>query len=275
MKSAVTLSLMREARGGPFIFWDGLADGFARAEKLGFDAVELFPSSASQLNAGEIRDLCDRHRLKISGVGTGGGWVVHKLRLTDPDAKVRKLGLEFVISIIDAAAELGAPAIVGSMQGRWGDGPAPASREQALDWLATALEQLGGHAAKRGQVLLYEPLNRYETNLFNRAGEAAEFLNGRGIKGVKLLCDLFHMNIEETDIAAALRGVGPQLGHVHFVDSNRQAMGFGHIDPAPIAAALKAIGYGGYLSAEALPLPDSDTAARQSIAGFRKLVQLM
>jgi sugar phosphate isomerase/epimerase len=87
---------------------------------------------------------------------------------------------------------------------------------------------------------------------------------------VKLLCDLFHMNLEEADIAAALRLAGPRLGHVHFADSNRRAIGLGHTDVAPIAAALKDIGYAGYVSAEVLPLPDATTAARQTMASFRQ-----
>jgi sugar phosphate isomerase/epimerase len=40
----------------------------------------------------------------------------------------------------------------------------------------------------------------------------------------------------------------------------------------PIIAALRRIGYDGYLSAEVLPLPDSDQAARQTMASFRALV---
>ena len=87
---------------------------------------------------------------------------------------------------------------------------------------------------------------------------------------MKLLCDLFHMNIEETDIAGALRLAGPHLGHVHFADSNRRAIGFGHTDIAPIAAALKEMNYAGYVSAEVLPLPDGETAARQTIASFKR-----
>jgi sugar phosphate isomerase/epimerase len=78
------------------------------------------------------------------------------------------------------------------------------------------------------------------------------------------------MNLEEADIAAALRLAGPRLGHVHFADSNRRAIGLGHTDLAPIAAALKDIGYAGYVSAEVLPLPDAATAARQTMASFRQ-----
>lgn len=268
MKSAVTISLVHEARGGPFVYWDDLAAGFAAAARHGFDAVEIFPPAANAVSVGLARELMEKHSLKIAAVGTGAGWVKHKLRLTDPDPAVRARARDFINGIINFAGILGAPAILGSMQGRW---EGAVSREQALDWLAEELKALGERASGHGVCFLYEPLNRYETNLFMRAADAAQFLEERGIKNVKLLCDLFHMNIEETDIAAALRAVAPHLGHVHFADSNRQAVGFGHTDMKPILGALREIGYTGYLSAEILPLPDSDTAAAQTMASFRRL----
>ena len=267
MKSAITISLVPEAKGGPFVFWDGLADGFAQAAALGFDAVEIFPTAAEDLNAREIKQLVEDHKLKVAAVGTGAGWVKHKLRLTDPDATVRRRAQQFINAIIDFAGAFGAPAIIGSMQGRW---EGAVSREQALAWLAEALEQLGPRAHALGVPLLYEPLNRYETNLFTRVAEAVAFLRPLRTQNVKLLCDLFHMNIEEASIADALRTGGAHVGHVHFADSNRQAIGFGHTEMAPIKKALRDIGYQGYLSAEILPLPDSLTAATQTKKSFNE-----
>jgi sugar phosphate isomerase/epimerase len=78
------------------------------------------------------------------------------------------------------------------------------------------------------------------------------------------------MNIEEADIAATLRAVGPLVGHVHFADSNRRAIGLGHTAMPPIIAALRAIGYAGYLSAEILPLPDDTAAAGQTMLAIRQ-----
>jgi sugar phosphate isomerase/epimerase len=78
------------------------------------------------------------------------------------------------------------------------------------------------------------------------------------------------MNIEDVDIAGGLRDCGSHLGHLHFVDSNRRPAGLGHLDYGPIAAALRAVGFAGYASAEALPYPDSDAAARQTIDMFRR-----
>jgi sugar phosphate isomerase/epimerase len=198
-------------------------------------------------------------------MGSGAGWVSHKLRLTDltpgaaPSATVHR-------NLIDFAGSFGAPAIIGSMQGRW-DGAV--TREQAFDWLREALEQLGPRARAVGVPLLFEPLNRYETNLVRSVAEGLELLKPLRTKNVKLLVDLFHANIEEVSIAEALRLAGPDLGHVHFADSNRHAVGLGHTDFAPIVEALRQIGYEGYASAEILPLPDSDSAAKQTMKGFR------
>ncbi len=267
MKSAITLSLVNEARGGPFVYWDDLPAGFAAAARHGFDAVEIFPPTANAVSVGTARELMEKHSLKIAAVGTGAGWVKHKLRLTDPDPAVRAKAREFIYGIINLAGYLGAPTIIGSMQGRW---EGAVSREQALAWLAEELQALSERSAAHGQVLLYEPLNRYETNLLNRNADAADFVTQHGLKHVRLLCDLYHMNIEEQNLAESLRQTGALVGHVHFADSNRRAIGLGHTDVAPIAAALKDIGYAGYLSAEILPLPDAETAAAQTMVSFHK-----
>lgn len=268
MRSAITLCLVPEAREGPFVFHEGLEVGCRTAAELGFDAVEIFPGSAADVPVGEVRRTVTAHGLSIAAVGTGAGWLKHRLHLCHPDASVRDRACEFIAAIIDVAGELGAPAIIGSMQGRSGEA---VSHDAALAMLADALGRLGERASQRGQPLLYEPLNRYETDLFNRQREAATFLTLHGLHDVKLLCDLFHMNIEEADPVAALVAVGDRVGHVHWADSNRRAMGMGHTDPRPIVAALRSIGYTGFLSAEIFPLPTPLAAARQSIEGIRTL----
>ena len=268
MRAAVTISLVPQAKGGPFVFWGSLEESCAAAAGLGFDAVEIFAESAGALDAGELGRVLDRHGLSLAAMGTGGGWVVHRLRLTDPDAGVRERAIGFVEGMIELAGGFGAPAIIGSMQGRF-EGIA---RAEALSWLGEALERLGARAGGLGQTLLFEPLNRYETNLVNSVEGGCELLATLKVKNVRLLCDLFHMNIEEESIPGALRAAGPRVGHVHFVDSNRRAAGGGHLDYAPILEALGEIGYEGYLSAEVLPWPDSEQAARQSMAAFRKFV---
>ena len=266
IKSAITVSLVAQAKGGPFVYWDGLESAAASAAKLGFDAIEVFAPSAASIDRPALHALLKQHGLSAAAFGTGGGWLVHKWHLTHADPAIRSQAREFIRAIIDVGGEFKAPAIIGSMQGK---AEGDVSRDQALTWLAEALTDLGAHAAQYGVPLLYEPLNRYETNLLNRQLDAAQFLEARQVGNVKLLCDLFHMNIEEVSNAATLRACGRHVGHVHFADSNRQAIGFGHTDAASVVAALKDIGFAGYLSGEILPLPDSEAAAAQTIKAIR------
>jgi sugar phosphate isomerase/epimerase len=269
MKSAVTISLVSEAKGGPFVFWDDLALGCRKAKEFGFDAVEVFPPGPEALDPSALRELLDDNGLSLAAVGTGAGWVKHKLTLTSPEDATREKAIAFIRSIMELAAQFEAPAIIGSMQGRAAES---VSKPTALRYLGNALYKLDELTSDLGVTLLYEPLNRYETNLINTLAEGVQFLKALGTQNVKLLADLYHMNIEETNPAEALREAGTYVGHIHFADSNRKAAGMGHTDFTPIIAALKDIGYEGYLSAEVFSLPDSESAAKQTIESFKKYV---
>ncbi len=255
MKTAVTVALDPCFAAGPFVFHD-LNQAVDHALRLGFDALELFP--------GEPQSLPTRAQLgglAVSAVGTGAGWVKHQLSLTDPDPGARRRAVGFVREMTVAAAELGAPVIIGSMQGRWaGDVP----KDQARNWLGEALADIPGP-------LLVEPLNRYESNLLNTLADGVALLAAHRLSHVKLLADLFHMNIEEADLPAAIRAAGPHVGHVHLADSNRRAAGLGHTDFGPVVAALRDIGYAGDLSAECFPYPDPVAAAEATMAAVRRL----
>ena len=269
MKTAVTLCRVPESAAGPFVFHDPLPESFAKAARHGFDAVELFLEGPDAVPAEEIHTLQQQHGLAIAAVGTGSGMVKHGLSLTDALPEKRKAALDFLLRMIGFGGRFGAPAILGSMQGKWS---AEVPREKALDLLAGSLRVAGQAAAACGVPFIYEPLNRYETNLFNHFVAAAEFLDEREISNVVLLADLFHMSIEERDVADSLRAGASRLGHVHWADSNRQAMGFGHADSAPIMAVLREISYSGYLSAEVIPVPDAGTAASQTLQSLADLL---
>jgi sugar phosphate isomerase/epimerase len=266
IRSAVTVSLVPQARGGPFVFWDDLAAACQKAGELGFDAVEIFAPSPTTVAFDVLGQLLETNGLALAAVGTGAGMVIHGLSLTSPDPEQRQEALQFVRGMIDFGGRFGAPAIIGSMQGKWGGA---LDRDAALELLRQALNELGPYAQQFDVPLIYEPLNRYETNLVNTMESGVALLESLTTKNVKLLADLFHMNIEEADLPSAIRYGQNHIGHVHLVDSNRRPAGLGHLDLPPIAAALREIGFDRYASAEALPYPDPDAAARQTIDSFR------
>ena len=120
--------------------------------------------------------------------------------------------------------------------------------------LLEALTELAGHAAAEGVWLAVEPINRYEDFMVNRLEQAVdlgeEVERATGSASVRVCADLFHMNIEEDDLAAAIRAAGPRIAHVHVDDTNRLQPGTGHMDFAGVFAALRDVGYDGWLTFE-------------------------
>lgn len=267
--SSVTACLVPEARKGPFVFHTNLAAASAAAAKLGFDGIEVFAPSGDHVDAAQMQELLDLHGLRLAAVGTGAGMILHTLSLSDSEGVRRERACEFVERIIDFGARFNAPAIVGSMQGSAGSDQ---SRESALANLADSLGRLGEYAARRKQDILFEPLNRYETDLVNTVSEGVELCKRAGGSNLKLMADLFHMNIEETDIAQSISDHAAHIGHVHFADSNRRAVGFGHTPMEPVMQALSEAGYDGFASAEVFPDPDPMAAAEMTIRSFRRYV---
>jgi sugar phosphate isomerase/epimerase len=271
MKSCVTIALVPQIKTGPWIFWEDLEESIARAADLGFDAVELFTPAADSVDPEALAGLLDHHRLSLAAVGTGAGKVIQGLTLTDPDPEIRAQAVSFISGMISFGARFTAPAIIGSMQGNAGPG---VEKERALEWLAEGLTSLGRHAETEGVTLIYEPLNRYETNLINQIEDGANFIQALDTRQVRLLADLFHMNIEEESVPESIRACGSSIGHVHFADSNRRPMGLGHTPMPEIAAALQEIGYEGYVSAEAFPWPNPDEAAKQTMKAFHQFLRM-
>lgn len=268
MRSSITISLVEQARGGPFVYWDGVDLGTEGAAGLGFDAVEVFPVDADQFVKSNVGALAADRGLAIAAVGTGAGWVVHRYSLADESAEIRRRAIAFIQRILEVASAWNAPAIIGSMQGRSGE---RVPKETARQYLREGLEILDAYAESIGGRILYEPLNRYETDQCNTMAQGVALV--QGLKCTRLLADWFHMNIEETDMAAALREAADWIGHIHFADTNRRAIGMGHLEVPPLVEALRAIGYQGYLSAEVIPLPSSDAAARATIEAFHRYVR--
>ncbi len=219
IQSSVTISLVPEARGGPFIFWDDLEDGCRKAKQLGFDAVEVFPPARTRsipIGCGRCSTTRAWRWRRWARAPAGSRRGCTSACLTPRAAHEAQA---FIKAIIDFSGPLHAPVIIGSMQGRSGDGIEHAT---ALGYLSDALEVLGEYAKQYGILLIYEPLNRYETNLANTIEAGMTLLQSLSTRNIVLLADLFHMNIEESDLAAAIHAGDGYIGHLHFVDSNRR-----------------------------------------------------
>ncbi len=140
--------------------------------------------------------------------------------------------------------------------------------EEFLDFYREMLDIV---AESEAHVLL-EPINRYESRYLNRVSDNIKIIDDLGHPNAGLLPDLFHMSIEEADPAQSLRDAGDRIVHVHLGDSNRLLPGHGHLNWLEIFAALRDVGYGGYLNLECSTEGDASKTLPSTASYLRKLV---
>ena len=117
-----------------------------------------------------------------------------------------------------------------------------------IEMLYMHLRTLSDFSEALGVNLYLQPVNRYESHLFNRIEQVATVTRRLNHPRVQIAADLFHMALEEPDLPAAIRDHAAEIGYLHVADSNRRLPGQGLMDFAAAAAALQAINYSGWLT---------------------------
>jgi len=263
--TAISFGAALSPRSSPFaplLFSGRIPQGFQTAAEAGFRAVELSLRTPDEVNSEELTDLLDAYELSLSAIATGRSYIEDSLSLSSPSAEVRNQAIQRVEGLIQLAAPFKAAVIIGGIRGRL-DGTT-SEQSQLRKSAILAIRECARYANELGVILLIEPINRYETNFINSSLEGIQLLDQISEPSVKLLLDTFHMNIEEVDLATAIKSTNDRLGYIHFADSNRLAPGQGHIDFAQVHQALADIRYQGIVTVEILPLPDDATAMHQA-----------
>jgi D-psicose/D-tagatose/L-ribulose 3-epimerase len=229
----------------------------------GFDVIELPVEQPGDWDPASARRLLDDLGLRASVVlVTGEG---RELVATDP-ATVRRTQ-DYLRTVLDAAAEVGSPVAAGpayaSVGRTWR--MTPAERTAAYAELAENLGPVVDHARAAGVVLAVEPLNRYETSLLNTVDQALTALAPLPADGCGLALDVYHLNIEESDPAAAIRRAGARLAHVQVCANDRGAPGADHLDWPALLAAVDDTGYAGPLVIESFTGENATIATAASI----------
>ena len=248
------------------VFRDDLCRSVDRCAALGYDGVELALRDAAEVNLPELKRRLAVTGLEVPCVSSGQVFAADHLYFTHPDPAVRGAAVERITEMIRLAAELGAKVNTGRVRGIVHEGE---SRETAAARYLECIRRCAGVAEPLGVELLVEPVNRYEVNFINNCTQGLEIVRRSGLRSVKLMPDLFHMNIEDASFRRALEAARGEIGYVHVADSNRLAPGWGHIPFDEVFRILADIGYDGYLTAEILPQPDPDSAAQQAIRFLR------
>jgi D-psicose/D-tagatose/L-ribulose 3-epimerase len=208
----------------------------------GFKAIDL-TAVVDSCDWSETARLAERFSLEISGLTCDSGWPAEDHDLANKNAANRQKAVDYFKRQIECVKVVGGdylivvPSAVGKFRSMEGD------TSEDWKWAVESVGNLTETAAKNQVTLVIEPLNRYESCIVNTAEDVSRFVEEVNHPKVRALLDTYHMNIEESDLEKAFLTVRECLEVVHFADSNRRAIGRGHIDFRPVVAGMKAIGF--------------------------------
>jgi sugar phosphate isomerase/epimerase len=219
-------------------------------EKADIREIELLGEPAA-LRSGAVRRV-----LRVSGISVSALTAASRVSTgrdpASPDAAQRRATVDHYRRCVDVAVSLECPLI--------GVAPCAVGRHwliaSARDEIAYSLEcvrDVALHARSAGLGIGIEVLCRYASSHINTCDQGLQYIEKLHSENVGLILDLFHMNIEETSLPAAILGIRGRIKNVHVADSNRRGIGHGHLDIAAIVRALKCSEYVGPLTFEAFP----------------------
>lgn len=243
------------------VFRDDLGRCIDRCAALGYDGVELALRYASQVDVPRVKQRLAATGLEIPCISSGQVFSADQLYFTHPDPTIRDAAVHRIIEMIHLAAEFGSKVNTGRVRGLIHEGEAP---ELARGRFLDCLNRCADVAEPLGVELIVEPVNRYEVNFINNCAEGLEIVREIERPCVKLMPDIFHMNIEDALFREAFVAAKDYISYVHVADSNRWAPGWGHMPFDEIFGILADLKYHGYLTVEILPVPDPNSAARQA-----------
>jgi sugar phosphate isomerase/epimerase len=229
-------------------FGEEVGKSIERVAKFGYNAIELV-GEPDAYNTTNVRNYVSDYGVTVSSICSIYN---HERDLAHPDPQKRKQAIDYVKRVADMSAEVGAPVMIVAPTAN-GKTASLADFDDEVKWATEGIIEGAEYAAKLNVNLCIEAWNRYETYMLNRLDQAVDMWKQVNLPNVGIMGDTFHMNIEEENIAEAIRKSGDALIHIHLADSNRKAPGLGHIDFAPVLQALKDINYTGHLTFEILP----------------------
>lgn len=272
MKLGITVSTY-ETQFGPIIFRDGnIAQNIKDMKSLGYDGVDLFTNRKTDDELKEYKKMFADGGVEINTY-LAIFLAEMGVKLSEIDDDKRKRDVKLFMEQIDKAKLIGANSIaLGFIRGGIGEGD---NYDDCAKRLADSLYIVGEHAHKQGIVIGLEPINRYELNFLNDVRETVNFIKKNNFKGVGVLADTFHMNIEDTNFRQSILSAKGMISNLHAPSSHRRATGTGHLDYDEIFKALLDINYDGYITLEAFAKPDAITCARESVEFIRNKLDFL
>lgn len=232
---------------------------FDRVAELGYDVIEVCIEDPQKVTPEWLIHESQRTGTDVGICGAFGP----DRDVSDPDPRRRENGIAYLRGCVDVAAAVGSPHVAGPMFSATGRAELLEPGERRARWqnAVESLRTVADYAGDRGVRLAIEPLNRFETDMVNTIEQGLNLCDDIGRENVGLLVDTFHMNIEEKDIAEAVRSAGSRIFHVQVSENDRGTPGSGHVPWDSFFDSLNDINYSGQIVVESF-LPTVKEIAR-------------
>jgi hydroxypyruvate isomerase len=191
---------------------------------------------------------------------TGGGMNFNDgiIRTELHDNIVKQLG-----TLIDQCAEGGCPNIIGIGGQRKG-----MPVEQAADNAVAFYNKIKAHLEDKNVTLVTEVVNTRNDDpnlgrtdqIMNHMAYAADIMKRVNSPRVKILCDIYHMQIMDGDIVRNIRDYYQYIGHFHTggVPGRHELDNTQEINYRYVAQAIADLGYQGYVAHEFRPAVEAN-----------------
>lgn len=247
------MNLKRSACIEPMYSEIPFLDRFQAAKDDGFDFVEFWSWTDKDLDA--VKAAAEKAGIGISGFNGDADY-----SLIDPTHKGKYL--DFLRKSVAAAQKIGALSVT-IHSNALGDGGIVVNHYTELSdtvklcSMYDMLLECAKIAEESGIAMNLEPLNITTDHVGNYLATtrmAAEITRLIGSPMLKVLYDVYHMQLNEGSLCDNIKAYADQLGHIHVADApGRHEPGTGEINYTRVFKALEDCGYTGRVGFELFP----------------------
>ncbi len=203
-----------------------------------------------------IGEKKDQHGLKLAAFGAAGG------TLLDPGNHQQYW--DTFAKAAEWARKLECPNLIVTTGNTLPD----VRRAVQMDALRRGLEGVAKAAKQGGVAAVLEPLNtkvNHPGYFLDHAAEAFQLIDEIGSPSLRILYDIYHMQIMDGDIIQTIKDNVDRIGHFHVADvPGRHEPGTGELNYANIIQAIDATGFGGFVGLEYHPSADHAESLRHA-----------
>ncbi|TCP37523.1 2-oxo-tetronate isomerase [Sphingomonas sp. BK235] len=243
IRLAANLSMLFTDR--PFL------DRFAAAAAAGFDAVEFV--SPYDEAAADVAEAARRHGLAVALFNLpAGNWAAGERGFAADPARTDEFerGVEQALAYARATGCTTLHAMAGKI-------PPEADRAAWTRALVSNVRHAADRAAAEKITLVLEPINtRVDVPgyFYDRSASVIEVIEAVERDNVKLLFDVYHLQIMEGDVARSIERLLPQIGHIQIAGNpGRHEPRDGEINYGWLLPYIDSLGYAGWIGCEYAP----------------------